>query len=467
MRWLLVLALLAHVAHAAPCSTCATGDALIDRYGLGALRTLDLATLPLADPLTADQYARIVELRRRDPSLGRLGALDEAGLAAIAAALCHADTGVCRDTTARALRCLGDRCTVDLPHPTDLVDATSCTNQDMHRTRPFGLGFDWGNGWQRSKYPSDGGAWSFGIEGRVRAGRYLGAVARVDRIAGRDAGEDADGNGKDDVATGSITRVAMLAGPSIVLDNARYDDTTRYLRLDLLGGYLATPSQPHEGGLAAGADLAYQLSLVRFGFRFVQGFGDARTASILLAHLGIVVGAVPTDEHGCTLPSRAPSSRLALGFEFPLGGWGISSELGYLAPSIGIEAAWHLTHMFDALAHTDLLVYPGIDRARVLDEALLAGIRIDHKRDRTESTGYFTTVMGGYSHAIGVTPTGINSGPIVDLSVAWGAEGSEGAGYVRLHARFGVGPDNLDNRTVFISAGFELRLDPHRWRDRG
>jgi hypothetical protein len=37
---------------------------------------------------------------------------------------------------------------------------------------------------------------------------------------------------------------------------------------------------------------------------------------------------------------------------------------------------------------------------------------------------------------------------------------------VRLHGRLGVSPDNLDYRAIWISGGFELRLEPARWRRR-
>jgi hypothetical protein len=38
--------------------------------------------------------------------------------------------------------------------------------------------------------------------------------------------------------------------------------------------------------------------------------------------------------------------------------------------------------------------------------------------------------------------------------------------YLRLHGRFGVTPDNVDFRAIFLSAGVELRLDRRRWHDR-
>ena len=343
--------------------------------------------------------------------------------------------------------------------------------QSMRRRSPsLGLGIDWGTGWHRSRYPTDGRAWSFGIEARMRFGRRLGSVVRFDRIAGRDEANDADGNGNDDLSSGSITRLSALAGPSIVFDNTRFASTTHFLRLDLLAGYLSTRSQAEESGPAGGFDLAYQLSIVRLGVRVVQGFGDARDATTVLAHLGFLAGSSPAyrDETDCGAEVASRSSRLALGFDIPITGYGISTQLGYLATGLGVEALWHLTPALDVMTRADLLLYPGYERDRVIHQALLAGMRIDHgpRRGRSSSTGFFTTALGGYSHGATLTPTRVGSGPIVDVSLGWGVQGKEGAAYVRLHARSGVGPDNYGYRAVFLSGGFELRFDPRRWRDR-
>ena len=460
-------------AQPAPCAACARGDAVIDQFSLQPLRAIAGALVaPLGDPLTPAQYAHVVELRSRTPALARLGALDDADLAAVAASLCRADTGPCAAATTRTLRCLAERCAVALP-PTDpdRADAThvpaNCHPYGTHkRSSALGAGFDWGNGWQRSRYPSDGSAWSLGIEGRLLFDRRFGAVARVDRVTGRDQAIDLDHNGHDDFSTGTITRITALAGPTIVLDTARFEDTTRFLRLDLLAGYVSTRTQLDESGLAAGFDLAYQLWLFRFGVRVVQGFGDARDATMVLAHLGIVDGTVPPYDDDCAAAPGARSSRLALGFDLPLIGWGLTSELGYLAPGLGIEALWHVARRLDLMARADLLIYPGYDRERVLHQAVLAGLRLDHGRRRHKHTGFFTTATGGYSVAAGLTPTHVGSGPIVDVSFGWGFQDDEGAAYLRLHARSGVGPDNVDYRAIFVSGGFELRFDPDRWRDR-
>lgn len=484
----LVLALAARagaqpVAGDTACAACARGDALIDQLSLQPLREVaaELVRLELSEPLTEAQYARIVALRQRAPVLVRLGAVDDGDFVVIAAALCGADLGSCTESTARALRCAADRCEVALPkRPRDadvLVVPEYCQpSTEPKRSAPFGLGFDWGTGYQRSRYPHDGRAWSFGIEARLRLTNRFSTVARIDRIAGRDAATDEDGNGDDDVWTGSITRIAALAGPSIILARGELEREPRFLRLDLLGGYISTRSQPDESGPAAGIDLAYHLWVFRLGARWIQGFGDAREATTLLAHVGIVGGGLPTRERTGNCDARGRpisrdrrrSTRLAIGFDTPLIGYGLSSELGYLTPGFGAELAWTIVPKLDVLARGDLLLFPGDDRERTIHQAVLAGIRIDHGRRKrySETLGFFTTVMSGYSHAAGITPRETGSGPVGDVSVGWGMQSGEAAAYFRLHGRFGISPDNVDYRAIFLSGGFEIRLDPRRWRAR-
>jgi hypothetical protein len=77
----------------------------------------------------------------------------------------------------------------------------------------------------------------------------------------------------------------------------------------------------------------------------------------------------------------------------------------------------------------------------------------------------FTVLLAGYSQAAGLTAR-TGSGPVMDLSVGWGYEDDTFAVNVRLHGRFGAGPDNLDYRAVFLSLGSELRFDPSSWHDR-
>jgi hypothetical protein len=461
-----------------PCGPCSRGDALIEHFSLQPLRTVagELAELSLGSPLTQQQYVQIIELRRRTPALARLGAVDDDGLSSIAAALCGTPAGGCVNSTTYVLRCLADRCEVALPQAKDgHVDIVELpANCHSFRTRkgssPIGLGFDWGNGWQRSAAPNDGRAWSLGIDARMRLGRRLGVVGRIDRTSGRDEATDVDANGNDDMSTGSITRIAALGGPSIVLDNTRYEDTTRFVRLDLLGGYLATQSQPDESGPAVGADLTFQLSVVRIGARVIQGLGDASEATMVLGHIGLVAGGAPPygNAADCGASASARSSRLALGLDIPFTGAALGGDLGLLATGLALEAFFHMTPSLDATARADLLVYPGEERDRVIHQAVLGGLRIDHLTPgkRSSGVGFFTTLMGGYTHSAGFATTPAGSGPIVDVAFGWGAQAREGAANIRLHGRFGVSPDNFDYRAIFLSGAVELRFDPDKWRDR-
>lgn len=474
------------------CPACARGDQLIDQLGLRGLRAIagELAALELSTPLTAAEYAGIVELRRRRPELVRLGAVDNADFTAIAAALCRADLGTCTVATSRALRCLADRCEVafvshDPRDPLQPLPEACRDRNRATRSPAFGVAVDFGTGWHRSRYPNDGRAWSLGIEARYRLGRRFGAVARIDRIAGRDAAIDDDSDGNDDAWTGSIARITALAGPSIVLSHNRFKPRWPYLRLDLLGGYLSTRSQADEAGPAAGFDLAYHVAAMRLGVRYVQGFGDARDASILLGHVALGPGAAPprhdySDDECIADPelragiararerALARRSRLALGFDFVLFGYGLSSEQGFAVPSPAVELAWYLTPKLHALARADMLVFPRYKRERSLHQAALAGMRFDHgpRRGYSEKPGVFTTVMAGYTHGAGITPSSAGTGPVGDLSFGWGTQDDELAGYVRLHGRFGISPDNAEYRAVFLSAGVEFRIDKRRWRDR-
>jgi hypothetical protein len=150
-----------------------------------------------------------------------------------------------------------------------------------------------------------------------------------------------------------------------------------------------------------------------------------------------------------------------------MGGYGLE-KLGLQVGGLGIEAVWHVSHKLDALARVDLLVFPGDNRDRVIHQAALAGFRLDHaKAGGSVTTGFFTTYAAGYSHEAGLTPTRSGSGPVGDFSVGWGAQDEEFAAYLRFHARFGIGPDNVDYRAFFLSGGFEIRFDRRRWRDRG
>lgn len=452
-----------------------TGDQLIDRFELAEVRRLagELAALPTIEPLDEARFAAVVAYRARHPVLHRLGALDDAELERIAQALCPAGDAACVAATTRTMRCLADRCSVVLPPSTEDDGETpglrlDCAKQRRRKPTPLlGLGFDWGNGLQRSGGANDGRATSLGISARVRLSERLGVIARADRIDGRDEATDTDGDGVDDFESTAITRFTAMAGPSFVLDSTKLERSTRSVRLDLLAGYLGTRTLPGEDGLAIGADLGLQLAVFRAGVRVVQGLGDASRATNVLLHLGITVGATPvrTEEDRC--PPGRRSSRLAIGFELPFTGGGFSSQLGYLAIGFGGELLWHLLPRLDAVVHADLLVFPRRDRDRVIHQAALAGIRIDHgRRPRRKKTGWSSTLMAGMTRGADLEPSTVGDGPIADAAIAWGGQDDESAGYLRLHGRFGLAPSNRDYRAVFLAIGFELRFDRRRWSDR-
>lgn len=458
------------------CDACMRGDALIDLYALGDLRPIAGAlTVPLSEPLSPQQYTQVIELRTQTPALLRVGALDDADIALVAAALCHGDTGSCAETTTHTLRCVADRCDVALPvskHADVVAFPENCNRYTSHkRPQRFGVGFDWGDGYQRSKYPADGHAFSFGIETRLAVTRRIGAVGRVDRSAGRDEGIDMTGDERDDRSTGSITRIAALAGPSFLLDFTTYEETSRFLRLDLLGGYVTTRSQAAEAGPAAGFDLAYQIWRLRAGIRVVQGVGGAAEATMLMGHLGAVVGSEPAydETSDCNGQTHARRSRLALAFDIPLAGYAFTHDLGYVATGLAFEVYYHLSPAVDIASRADvMLMVPGDEADHAIHQAVMLGLRVDHSRAahrRSSRTGWFTTAMLGYTHGAVLSGSTAGSGPLGDVSLGWGGQEREAGGWFRVHARFGLG-DNTDYRALFLSTGFELRFDGESWRDR-
>ena len=60
----------------------------------------------------------------------------------------------------------------------------------------------------------------------------------------------------------------------------------------------------------------------------------------------------------------------------------------------------------------------------------------------------------------------VQSGPVIDASLGWIAEGSDGGMWLRLHGRYGLTDDNNAVRTYFVSFGTELRLNRSKWTDR-
>jgi hypothetical protein len=476
----LMLDIAAAAAQPAPCDECTRGDTVIEQFSLQPLRALavELAAVPLDYPATAKQYERVIEIRSKTPALSRVGALDDEQLGLVAAALCHNVDDACAVSTRHTLSCLADRCAVELPkaaHVDIVVVPEPCARGGRERRSPkFGLGLDWGTGVHDSRYPNDGRVWSMGIEGRLQATRRIGAVARVDRESGRDQALDMDGNGKGDMTTGSVIRVSALAGPSFVIGNTQFEGSVRFLRLDVLGGYLLTRSPNGEDGPVAGADLSYQFWAIRTGVRVVQGFADASDARMVIAHLGFVSGSRPElrDDSPCDINGQPKtnflSSRLALGLDYTFGGYGFDNDLGYLATGVGLEAMWHLSASFDAVVRGDLNIFPGKDRDRTLHQAVLGGLRIDPPRrpGRSSRTGWFGEALAGYTHAAGLEPSSAGTGPLIDAALGWGAQGRDGAAYFKFHGRFGIGDDNTDYRAFFISGGFEYRYDRYRGRHR-
>ncbi len=477
--WLLLVAM-ASVAHAQQmvCEPCVRGDDTLKQLGDQGTVLRESGPALVRVGVRPGGQLDENEDRNLDAILGsgraalaaKLAPLSDAELADAAAAVCNSPSDACEVTLAATLGCLAGRCEVRREQQVMRREEPICDPIVKQVTSPrFGLGLDWGEGRQDDRYPVDGRAWSFGFEGRVRLGSRLGVVGRLDRSSGRDASIDQNGDGRDDVATGPVTRVSVLAGPSMLFA-VRHGDATRFAQLDLLGGYLWTLSQPGENGPAAGFDLSYSLEVARAGVRVTQGFGDAKDARAVLAHVGFVVGAGPSFSYpsGCGRDDKDPSN-VALALDIPLFGYGLTSSLYYSVPGFGMEGAYHASKLVDVLAHGDLIVFPGGDRERTVYQTVLAGARLDFlgkSPDSTTRKGFFTTLMAGYAWAAGVEPTTAGSGPVAEASVGWGAEGDDGMVYLRLHGRFGLTSDNVDAAAVFLSSGIELRLDRRRWSDR-
>ena len=210
-------------------------------------------------------------------------------------------------------------------------------------------------------------------------------VARVGGSWGRDAVEDADGDGRDDVGTGAITRWSGLVGPSLLVSRSEGRNAQRYLEVDALAGYVAT-SRTDEDGLLFGLDTSYQLEVLRVGVRMVQGVGPTEDARAVLAHVGILVGSGPSYSHGagCGVERTSDSTALALALDIPLGGFAI--DLGYVTPGFGAELVWHVKHRSGCRSARRCLVFPSGDRDRVLQQTVLVGSPVRHvaRRPRRE-----------------------------------------------------------------------------------
>lgn len=481
MRVALALVALAGIAEAQqiPCAPCEHGEQILltlpDQGA--ALRDANLSGLNIGSTQIAQpKNVELEQLKQSRPALAAdVAALDPSTFHDVALALCaNPNDSTCTTTTANALTCLAGLCQVFNPLP--LNDPPSPPPEpgcDPYvakvRSPRAGLGFEWASGWQDDRYPVDGRAWSLGFEARRRMTRKLGLVARLDRSTGRDRGEDANRDGRDDQSTGAVTRMYVLGGASYLFGVQHDRDIARYAQLDLLGGYQATLSQSDEDGPVGGLDLSYQWAVVRIGVRALQGFDRASDAREVVVHVGFLVGAGPNLDYGAGCgQDKRDSTNWAIAFDLPLFGYGLSSKLDYAVPGFGLEGAYHLGGMFDLMTRVDLLDIPNSNRDRTLYQTVLAGGRIDFMPDeeRGTRTGFLTTLMVGYSHAATVEPTTAGSGPVLDASVGWGGQGDDGGAFVRLHGRFGLTPENADARAVFLSAGLEYRLDRRKWKDR-
>jgi hypothetical protein len=477
MRAAIALIALCGVARAQqmPCVPCERGDKALEAlpdHGV-ALREAKLSSLGIGSTqITQQQQLVLDDLERSRHALtADIAALDPATYHDVAFALCDPVDSQCVALTGAALTCLAGQCQVFNPLPPN--DPPSPPGCDPYvakvRSPRAGLGFEWASGWQDDRYPVDGRAWSLGFEARRRMFGRFGLVGRLDRSTGRDRAEDANRDGRDDASTGAVTRMYVLGGASYMFGIQHDKDIARYAQLDVLGGYQATLSQSDEDGVAAGVDLSYQWAVARIGVRALQGFDRARDSREVVAHVGFLVGAGPNMNYGAGCGNETRSeTKWAIAFDLPLFGYGLSSKLDYVVPGFGLEGAYHLGGMFDLMTRVDLLDIPNSDRDRAIYQSVLAGGRIDFMPDRETGTrtGFLTTLMVGYSHAATVEPTTAGSGPVLDASLGWGGQGDDGGGFIRLHGRFGLTPDNADARAVFLSAGLEYRLDRRKWEDR-
>lgn len=352
--------------------------------------------------------------------------------------------------------------------------ARTCARHEkqLHAPRSGGS-VEYITGWQSSGSPVEGYASGFGLDLRRRLARRLALIARLDVTYGRDAGADRDGDGRDDAGTGAVNRVSALGGATITLASTYHDDFIRFIELDLLGGYLATTTQPGEDGPVVAADISFQLVVPRFGVRVLQGVGAAREARAVLAHLGLTIGGSPTFAVRVGCGGGYPhqdrgSSPWAVGVDIPLGGYALVGGLGFVTPGLAVEAAYHANPYIQAVARADVLAFTNGNADRVVHQSLFAGGRIDlapidRAASHPSSVGGTIVVLAGYAFASATKPTGAGSGPVLDASIGFGGQAPHSAGGLRIHGRFGLGRDNTDLRAIFLSAGGELRLDARRW----
>ncbi|MGE3544191.1 MAG: hypothetical protein AB7L28_09665 [Kofleriaceae bacterium] len=338
----------------------------------------------------------------------------------------------------------------------------------QHTTANWGWSAELASGWAASKDPVEGRVWSLGLQGRRRLSQHHGLFVRADHVRGRDAIEDANRDGVDDVATGSVRRTSAATGLSWIVWDSR-GQARPFVQIDLGAGYLRAGND--EDGPIAMVDGTYALGPVRLGVRVQQGFLDATDAVTVVGHAGFGHGATPQYQYGGGCPGFEHNDRgrpFAIALDLPILGHGLSSNLRWSVPGFGITAALHAWPRIDPMIRGDLIGFPNGSRDRMLHQSLLAGARLDLSRSASAGarTGIFVVLLGGYTHATGPNLGDLGSGAIVDSAIGWGPQGSDGAAWLAVHGRLGLGPDNRDMRALFLSAGLELRFHRDRWSDR-
>ena len=473
MRALGAVMALAAVANAqpVPCEECARGNAQLDALGApGATLRANLGLLAEAERLNIEQemlskgqHERLVEWQKNVPpivkdAIGKLAKKSDTELLEIGYALCGGNEINCARHLAYALRCTTRACDVEPepPKPVPRSEQTpSCENEVEGPA--LGMGFEYGEGWQSGKSPAEGRVVSIGFALRHRLTNLLGVVSHLSYSHGRDESRDEDGDGHDDIATGAVERGSILFGPSLMLLTSRGNDFARTLQLDLLAGAWTGSDE----SFVAGADLSYEAIFMRFGIRALQSLeiGEAR---MVIVHWGMGFGANPLASFGsrCGIDDPPKGSAWALGFDLPLVGY--SSELGWITPGFGLEGAYHFG-FFDSLLHADVVVMPNGDKERSLHQSVLAGGRIALVGDTTRG-GIFVSLLGGYSAVSGPSSSPIQSGLVGDAALGFMAGSDDAAVHVRLHTRIGLTPEIKDLFAVYLSAGFEIRLDRRRWK---
>ena len=450
------------------------GDAAVLRASLPRFGALE--QLAISSPeLTSDQndgLQRIADDERR-ALRAYFDRFADQGLRDLATLACSTDTGTdCIAHVQHAMTCVAENsCVYERRDsgPFGRAAERACGRSRTTRSSPNGFGAELATGWQDSAFPNERRAWGYGLELRRRLGQRIGAMLRLDRSNGRDAGIDTDGDGRDDVATGRVSRITALAGFSVIPLTPTWDGIWHYLELDILAGYTSMTSPGDEDGFTAGADLSFQLAGTRFGLRALQGFGEASEARSVLAHIGFSAGSAPQYTYVVGCSADEPGLGFSFGFDFPLSGYSLGTGIGYSPPfgGIGLEIAYILSEYFQPLARADVLVFLNGDADHVLHHAVMAGGRIDLAplldTGKASRAGPFVTLLAGYAWGAVTQPSKAGSGPVGDASLGWLFEENDVAAWVRLHGRFGLVSDNEDLRALFLSVGFERRFNPDRW----